>query len=600
MSLESLYNNGIYSLKNNDFDNSIKCFLEAINLSKNDYIYYLLGLSYFLKKDINHSIIYFEKAIEINPNNDEYIFNLAHSYLSKGNTNLAIKLLNKCIVINPSNILYYKDLAIIFQELKQYDKSIELYNLVIEKNKDPESYNNLGLIYLDRLIFNRAKKYFEISISIDQKNKDYYINLILCLIKEYELFFYLKKIENYSDYISSSKYFRKLLDYALYLLDKSISLNIQDSILYNYYGIIYMKLEKYEDSIIYFNKAISLKDNDASYYSNLASAYEELNDFENSKLNYIKALELEPNNKTILKNYAFLLLKFSNCELGIQEYLNSVLDKNNSLDLKLNKSFYISREQGLGDEIQFYRFLKLIKNDDNHITYQCSQYLECIFKSNSYSDRLFTVNNNANIYDFNLSIITTSFLIASEKNGFNNSNLEMPYIYSEKYYKDLWSKNLSFSKNKKVAFIWKSKFPHSSHYKRAISFKFFYELSKRFPNIDFFSIQKGLFENEFKNEENRKNIFDLSKQINDFSDTVGILENVDLLVSVDTSVVHLAGALGKKVITLLPFSSNWRWGIEAESTFWYPSMKLIRQDKISDWDSVFYKLCQEIENFFYE
>ena len=80
--------------------------------------------------------------------------------------------------------------------------------------------------------------------------------------------------------------------------------------------------------------------------------------------------------------------------------------------------------------------------------------------------------------------------------------------------------------------------------------------------------------------------FDAAARIRDWEDTAAVLANLDVLVSIDTAVAHLAGAMGKPVLLLLHYSSDWRWGLRGDTTPWYPSMRLLRQDSMNDWDSV--------------
>ena len=90
-------------------------------------------------------------------------------------------------------------------------------------------------------------------------------------------------------------------------------------------------------------------------------------------------------------------------------------------------------------------------------------------------------------------------------------------------------------------------------------------------------------------------LLDLTGQISDFADTAALMAELDLIVAVDTAVVHLAGALGRPVWNLLPFVPHWPWGMEGESTVWYPTMRLFRQPKAADWDSVLQRVGEELE-----
>jgi ADP-heptose:LPS heptosyltransferase len=89
---------------------------------------------------------------------------------------------------------------------------------------------------------------------------------------------------------------------------------------------------------------------------------------------------------------------------------------------------------------------------------------------------------------------------------------------------------------------------------------------------------------------------DHTRQIADFADTAALMMELDLIISVDTAVAHLAGALGKPVWTLLPFVPDWRWGLESETTPWYPTMRLFRQPKLGDWDSVIQRVAAELKS----
>jgi len=103
---------------------------------------------------------------------------------------------------------------------------------------------------------------------------------------------------------------------------------------------------------------------------------------------------------------------------------------------------------------------------------------------------------------------------------------------------------------------------------------------------------------EDKSALENSNISFFGNELKDFEDTAALIENVDLVVSVDTSVAHLAGTLGKKTFILLPFSSDWRWMLNTDDTPWYPSVKLFRQNATCDWDSVLNNIRKDISNFF--
>jgi ADP-heptose:LPS heptosyltransferase len=111
-------------------------------------------------------------------------------------------------------------------------------------------------------------------------------------------------------------------------------------------------------------------------------------------------------------------------------------------------------------------------------------------------------------------------------------------------------------------------------------------------NAGFFSLQFGPAAAQV--DEYRDRMIDLTPAIKDFADTAALIARMDLIISVDTAVAHLAGALAKPVWTLLPFASDWRWFLDRDDSPWYPTMRLFRQLRGGDWESVIEHVCGEL------
>ncbi len=109
-------------------------------------------------------------------------------------------------------------------------------------------------------------------------------------------------------------------------------------------------------------------------------------------------------------------------------------------------------------------------------------------------------------------------------------------------------------------------------------------------------IQKELCDDDIKFLNNHKEINFLGEEINNFSDTAAIVENMDLIISIDTSLIHLAGALGKKSFLMLSYSADWRWLLDRNSSPWYDSVKIFRQKLIGDWNFVINEIQLEFNN----
>ncbi|MBU3555824.1 hypothetical protein [Polynucleobacter sp. UB-Piko-W3] len=119
-------------------------------------------------------------------------------------------------------------------------------------------------------------------------------------------------------------------------------------------------------------------------------------------------------------------------------------------------------------------------------------------------------------------------------------------------------------------------------------------LQEAFPNDNLFLIQKDLRENDLETLSNHPAIHYLGDYLNNFEDTAAVVENMDLIISIDTSLAHLAGTLGKQVFILLPWASDWRWFLDREDSPWYPSAKLYRQKSFGDWPTVLVQLKKDV------
>jgi len=146
----------------------------------------------------------------------------------------------------------------------------------------------------------------------------------------------------------------------------------------------------------------------------------------------------------------------------------------------------------------------------------------------------------------------------------------------------------------KIGLVWSGNPKHKKDHYRSLSLETFSPLAE-FNKVTFYSLQKGEAAKQTDNPPKCMRLIDYTDEINDFSDTAAFTENLDLVISVDTAIVHLAGAMGKPVWTLLPFVPDWRWMLNRGDSPWYPTMRLFRQPSPGDWKSVISKVSVELQ-----
>ena len=168
---------------------------------------------------------------------------------------------------------------------------------------------------------------------------------------------------------------------------------------------------------------------------------------------------------------------------------------------------------------------------------------------------------------------------------------KIPYLTANPALVEKWQKRLLRNNSKiRIGIVWSG----VSTSKKFCSLETFAPLAQ-LKGVSFYSLQKGEAVKEALNIPKGMLFYDFSNEITDFSDTAALIQNLDLVISIDTSVAHLAGALGKRVWTLLPFIPDWRWLLDREDSPWYPTMKLFRQPSPGDWKNVIDKVLVNLQ-----
>lgn len=410
-------------------------------------------------------------------------------------------------------------------------------------------------------------------------------------------------------------------------------------------GLIAYQFGRYDEAIKSINTAIKLKPNIAIYHGNLAMAYNKLGKEEESAKNFIKALNINPvydkshfahynlgiyfkekgkifealkhYNKAIeLDNNFFeahwnrslILLLLGRFDEGWKEY-DYRFKKENPTDSRnfnrprwdgsfLNgKRILIVSEQGFGDNIQFIRYLPLIKEKQGYIILEYRKELKRLFENIPYIDEIIEKGTTSKIdFDFYIHLMSLPMLFKSNLNNIPN---QIPYLNTNINLQPELKEKLN-TNDFKIGITWKGNPDYPEDKNRSTTFDKFKSLTDKFkllkPEVKIFSLQKGNASNQLNDPE----IISLSNYINDFADTASIIKQLDLVISIDTSVAHLAGALGKPIWTLLSFIPDWRWMLNRKDSPWYPSIRLFRQPKLGDWDSVFEDVFIELKNLLRE
>ena len=248
-------------------------------------------------------------------------------------------------------------------------------------------------------------------------------------------------------------------------------------------------------------------------------------------------------------------------------------------------------EQGLGDCIQFVRYVALVKERVGKVLVDCPAPLRGLVASCPGVDGLAGGGLGPTSADVQAPLMSLPRILGTTVATIPASS---SYLFADGVLRESWRAKMETGRGLKVGLCWQGNVKHTGDRHRSIALKRFQPLLQ-VPGVQWFSIQKGAGSEQLPALTQEFRIADLGGQIStDFRDTAAAMANLDLLISIDTSVAHLAGALGVPVWVLLPFNPDWRWLLGREDSPWYPSARLFRQGRWGDWDEVFERVAQAL------
>lgn len=468
-------------------------------------------------------------------------------------------ILEQTLKVSPNNLDVLQLLGLVRHAKHNYKEAIECFEKALENDPDNfENLNNMGLCYSNLGEYKKSIEFIERSISIKPETGYLYSNLGL-------------QYRNLSDIEKAKKCFYKAL---------SIS---PTETTWSMLGGCYGELKELDKAEECFKEALKINPSFDGGHVDLASVYKTRGEYNKAWKHYEHRFKVYP-------------------QLEIFETIFEPKKKWNGENI-IGKKILVHGEQGIGDYIHFVRYVKILKDKGVYVILHCDEALKKLYAT--LADEIFTIDpvkippykNREKFlmpdYDFHCSVMSLPFLlqtkdIPSEPYLFCSDKMDLSEY--EEYYK--------------IGIVWSGNPQHPNDRNRSIYLKQFSELHN-LTNVKLFSLitdtrpRKYRFQEEVidlsENCEHMK-IVDMSSVIQNFYDTASILNSLDLIITVDTSVLHLAGALGRPVWGLIPWSPDWRWGLNGEKTIWYPTARLFRQKKKNNWEEVFKNIVNEVKN----
>lgn len=478
-------------------------------------------------------------------------FNLAYLLRDQGRLQEALPFFLAYTKLKPCASEIYIELGRIYQALSQLPDARIAYEKALSLGLDTaDIHNNLAVVLQDLNFISYAVLHYEKALRLDAQRDDVLANLGNCHFQN------------------------QAIDEAQSCYQKALLLNPENAATYLSLGHLHASLGHYDDALHCFDKSIQLRP-----------------DYAGARWNRALVLLVQGQFYAGWYDYEW---RFQ-CPEVVQQIAHHPFDKSSwdkPLAMFKNKTVVVSAEQGLGDTLQFCRYLPLLVEQGIKVLFECQ--LRLVRLLASLDDRVMLVTQEEGKPptqgDFHIPLMSLPRIFSTELESIPANT---PYLHVSDGLRNKWCQRLANDACFKVGLVWGGNPNNPLDRLRSIPLSLLVPLAA-VREVSFYSLQMGSAIEQLAHVPEFVNMLDLSNEQADFADTAACIEQLDLVISVDTAVAHLAGALGRPIWTLIQSPPDWRWLLDRDDSPWYPSMRLFRQSKAQQWESVVDQLVAEL------
>ena len=517
--------------------------------------------------------------------------NLAAICGMQGRYDELIDLLNKALELKPNYPEAHNNLGIAFKKQGNLTAAIASYNTALQlKPNYPDAYNNLGIALLEQGDLTTAIASYKTALQLEPHHTEAHNNLGIALLEQGDLTAAIASYKN------------------------TLQLNPNNPEVHNNLGNALKEQGDLTAAVASYNIALKLKPNFADAHNNLGNAFKEQGDLTAAIVSYNTALKLKPNYPEAHWNASLTLLLVGDYENGWGEYEWRAKRKKTktqphalpkcdqwSSELALNErnKLLLVTEQGLGDTLQFMRYTNALRKQGARVSFCAQPALHTLIQSSGIDSSPITPQQANQVTDG----LWIPLLSVPRYLGVSPSNpiITKPYIKPTDELVAKWAGILGANETPIIGINWQGNpvAEKSELRGRSMALSTFAPITDN-RQISLLSLQKGFGSEQLETCPFKDRFLNCQDQVNetwDFLETAAIIANCDLVITSDTSVAHLAGGMGKNTWLLLHKVPDWRWGLEGDTTFWYPSMHLFRQREQGDWDEVMERVAEALREY---
>ena len=549
------------------------------------------------------------------PGNAEALHLLGLIALQRGDADQAVRLISQAVAAAPQEAKYHINLSAVLSQAGRNEDAMATARRVVALHADyPEAHNNLGsaLVRLGHCEAALGSYDRAIALRPDYDEAFYNRGVALQSLKQYEeaAGSYQRTIELQADYLEAYNNLGIVLvalrrfDEALACYDQVIALDPEyDEAHYNR-GFALQSMERYEAAIASYDQALVLRPDYAEALKNRGMAFQALDRYDEALAEFDRSVALRPDHAPTHFSKSVCLLQSGDLTRGWREYEwrwrtpeLMIGWRHFAQPLWLGeqptdgRTILVHAEQGLGDTLQFCRFVPLIAARGARVVLEVQQPLARLLAEFPGAAQTVTYGGELPPFDLHCPLLSLPLALGITLETIPAES----YLAADPALVAGWQERIATLSGLRVGLVWAGAPGLVADLRRSIPLERLAPLGA-VPGVSFVSLQKGDAAKQVGVPSSLP-LHDFTGELYDFADTAALIATLDLVVSVDTAVAHLAGALGKPVWLLDRFDACWRWLRGREDSPWYPTARLFRQAAPGDWDDVVARVAVALREF---
>ena len=386
----------------------------------------------------------------------------------------------------------------------------------------------------------------------------------------------------------------KRFDEALASYDRALAVRPGSAEALNNRGNTLQELKRFDEALASYDRALTARPEHAETLYNRGNSLKELKRFDEALASYDRALAVRPDYGEVHWNESLVRLLTCDFVRGWEKF--EWRWKSESLGLSRRnfaqplwlgedgiegKTILLYSEQGLGDTIQFCRYVPLVAARGARVLLQVPPSLQDLMASLAGIAQVIGPTNTLPDFDLHCPLLSLPLAFGTRLDTIPSAT---PYLSASSESMRNWNISLRLKYRPRIGLVWSGNPALEKGHNRSIKLSSLLQLLD--VDATFVSLQKDIRPDDATVLKDRSDLLHFGDKLKDFSDTAALISNLDLVISIDTSVAHLAGALARPVWVLLPFLSDWRWLLLRDDSPWYPTARLFRQHAAGDWSGV--------------